>query len=338
MLDDSHLRSATLTDILVVAPSSPSLDELLAYVESCAPALVGCDEVEVRPGQRATGGPGDHAGPVQGHVRSHSVVCDGEPWGELRLTYLQGPPGRAEVRRGRLLAAVLGVALLSVRAEQDASSATVREPAATDVDTGRAGPDDLVDVVLHCAEVLDLMPDATTRARLALVTSRVAAAVGASSWCVEVAHHGRLHDVARAGEPTGAEGDGVGGTTGSRRSLLSSDHPARMRASEGGVFRADRRTGDDAERRALVEGGHEAVVGAGGYDLDGRSWVVAVFADCGRRLEGTPAVLLSLVLAALSFPREAVVPRPVEPSVRAILDWPAAGDGGAGIPGIGEAG
>ena len=64
-----------------------------------------------------------------------------------------------------------------------------------------------------------------------------------------------------------------------------SDFPARRLAGEGGAFFADQWTGDDAERCALLEAGHAAVVGSGGYDLDGRSWVVAVFADASARLD-----------------------------------------------------
>jgi hypothetical protein len=333
VLDDPHLSSATLTDILVLARSEPSYDELIDYVVSCAPALVGCDDVEVRPAHHVLPPDGDTGGPLGGHVLSHPVVCGDVPWGELRLTYLEGPAGLGEIRRGRLLAEVLGAALLSARVEGGPSARAGRTPAGSGAVPERPHPDDLVDLVLDCAEALDLMADASTRARLALVATRVAGAVGATSWCVAVAHHGRLYDVACAGRAGGSDdGLGAGG------SVVLTDVPARMRASEGGAFYADRDTGDDAERRALVEDDHEAVVGAGGYDLDGRSWVVEVFADSGSRLEQLPPVLFSLVLAALSFPREAVVPRPVEPAVRAVLDGSGAGYQGAPVRGIGEAG
>lgn len=337
MLDDPHLSSATLTDILVLARSEPTHDELLEYFVSCVPALVGCDEVEVRPAHRVTrGSDDDHGGPPEGHVHSHPVVCGDVPWGELRLTYLQGPPGLGEIRRGRLLAEILGAALLSARVGPGPSTRTAREPAASGTGAGHPHPDDLVDLVLDCAEALDLMADASTRARLALVATRVAAAVGATTWCVGLAHHGRLYDVACAGRP-GRVDDGLG-ATGSVGSVVLTGFPARMRASEGGAYYADLGAGDEAERRALVDDGHEAVVGAGGYDLDGRSWVVEVFGDSGSRLEQVAPVLFSLVLAALSFPREAVVPRPVEPAVRGVLDGSGAGYQGAEVRGIGEAG
>ena len=337
MLEDTHLSSATLTDILVLARSSPSHDELLDHFVSCVPELVGCDEVEVRPAHAFSDEPDDHAEQAEGHVSCHPVVCDGAVWGELRLTYLEGPPGLREIRRGRLLAEVLGVALLSARGHQG-GSARVREPGAPGTPTGHPDPDDLVDVVLGCAEALDLMADASTRARLALVATRVAATVGATAWSVGVAHRGRLYDVASAGAPSGADGGAVVTGAGARGSVPLSDFPSRMRACEGAAFHADRRTGDDAERRALAEGGHESVIGAGGYDLDGRSWLVEVFADSGARLEQVTPVLLSLVMAALSFPREAVVPRPMEASLRAILDDSGAGYQGSGVRGIGEAG
>jgi hypothetical protein len=337
VLDDPHPSSATLTDILVLARSSPSHDELLGYFVSCVPELVGCDEVEVRPAHSLADGPDDDAEQAEGHVSCHPVVCDGTVWGELRLTYLEGPPGLGEVRRGRLLAEVLGVALLSARSHQGVSS-RVREPGAPGTPTGHPDPDDLVEVVLDCAEALDLMADASTRARLALVATRVSAVVGATSWSVGVVHRGTLYDVARAGAPSGGDGSALGDGTGSGDPVPLADFPARMRASEGAAYHADRSTGGDAERRALVDDGHEAVVGAGGYDLDGRAWLVEVFADSGPRLEHVTPVLLSLVMAALSFPREAVVPRPVEASLSAILDESGAGYQGSAVRGIGEAG
>jgi hypothetical protein len=150
-----------------------------------------------------------------------------------------------------------------------------------------------------------------------------------------VAHHGRLHDVACAGRPSGTDDGGADGTLGS---VLLTDFPARMRASEGGAFYADRGRGEESERRVLVEEDLHAVVGAGGFDLDGRAWVVEVYAGPGPRLEQVPPLLFSLVLAALSFPREAVVPRPLEPAVRAVLDGSGAGFPGVAVRGIGEAG
>ena len=47
-----------------------------------------------------------------------------------------------------------------------------------------------------------------------------------------------------------------------------------------------------------------------------------MFADASSRLEHVTAVLTALAQAALCFPREAVVPRPVEPWVRAVFTRP----------------
>ena len=177
----------------------------------------------------------------------------------------------------------------------------------------------MVALVLDCVEDLDRMSEASTRARMALVARRLTLTVGAATWSVGVAHGGLLHDVSGppVSEHLGATSRGA--VLHATSSVPLARFPSRFRASEGGAFYADRCTGDEAERGELVARGHSAVVGAGGYDLDGRSWVVMVFADDARRLEHAMPVLTALVLAALSFPREAVVPRPEEDCVRAVL-------------------
>ena len=69
-------------------------------------------------------------------------------------------------------------------------------------------------LVVDSAEALDRMPEATTRARLALVASRLAAVVGTASWFVGVAHEGRLYDVSCGGgsgaDDATADGAGTG--------------------------------------------------------------------------------------------------------------------------------
>ncbi len=318
MLDDAYICAAALLDILVFARSSPSVDDLLAVFTPHALSVLDADKVEVRRGEAGACAPDALSGSARVYVSCHPVSCGSTPWGELHLTYLDGPLALSEIERGRLLAEVLGAALASAGADVAGAAAAHRNAAALDVGAAYPDPDEMTALVIDSADLLDEMPAATTRARLTLVASRLADVVGSASWFVGVAHEGRLYDVTYDDEWT----DPVGGAEAPPGSVRLADYPARRRASEGGAFYADQWSGDDAERCALLSRGHAAVVGSGGYDLDGRSWVVAVFADASARLEHVTAVLTALVQAALCFPREAVVPRPVEPWVRAVFSRP----------------
>lgn len=336
MLDDVQIGVAALLDILVLARSGPSVDDLLAVFTDRAATELGCDTVEVRPGMPGTCAPDALDGPEHVFVSCHPVSCGLAPWGELHLTYQDGPLDSLEIGRGRVLAEVLGAALASAGADRSGAAAAARDAAALDLRPGSPHTDEMTALVLDSADTLDAMPGASTRARLALVASRLAAAVGGATWFVGAAHDGRLFDLTRDGESVA--GDATARADALTGSVALSDYPARWRASEGGAFYADQWTGDDAERHALVQAGHAAVAGAGGYDLDGRSWVVAVSADTSARLEHFTAVLAALVQAALSFPREAVVPRPMEPWVRAVFSYPRVAFPGMGEHGIGAAG
>ena len=318
MPDDLFVCAAALLDILVFARSGPSIEALIAFFTPHALRVLDCDKVEVRPGEPGGCAPDALDGSARGYVSCHPVSCGSAAWGELHLTYLDGPLALSELERGRLLAEVLGAALASAGAVGAATGR--RDAAALDVGAAYPDPDEMTALVLDSADMLDRMPAASTRARLALVASRLAAVVGSASWFVGVTHEGTLYDVTCEGSVAAdATAHGAGAPV---WSVSLTDYPARRRASEGRAFYADQWSGDDAERCALLEAGHTAVVGAGGYDLDGRSWVVAVFADASSRLEHVTAVLTALVQAALSFPREAVVPRPMEPWVRAIITCP----------------
>lgn len=334
MLDDLHLTAGTLADILVFARSSPSLDELLVFFTAGASMVVHADEIEVRQGEPGPGAPDAHDRAGRAHVSRHPVWCGPAEWGELRLTYVDAAPTVREVNAGRLLAELLGAALVTAGVETGAPAVTVRHPAVTD-EVGRTAPEDLVALVLHCAEALDLMTEASTRARLAVVVGRLAEGVGATSWSVGLRHDRMLYEVACAGDRV-ADDVRLGGSEHAAECELT-DFPARLRASEGGGFYADRGTGDTAERRALGVD-DAAVIGAGGYDLDGRSWVVTVRSSSAGRLEPVTPVLFALVLAALSFPREAAVPRPQDPWMREILARSRRGDPEDEVRGIGAAG
>lgn len=326
MPSDPHLTVGTLAEVLAFSRTHPSLDALLVFFTACSSTVVHADEIEVHHGER---GPASRVSATGGraHVSRYPVRCGHVEWGELRLVYYDAAPALLEAGWGGLLAEVLGAALVNAgleTVEQQSRGPESEHPVPADpvpspgeVDVRRPDPDDLVALVLHCAEALDLMPDASTRARLTLVVSRLADAVGATSWSVGLRHGGRLYDVARAGGQNASD-EPLAGSVRAPGELELADFPARLRASAGGGFYADRSTGDRAEWLALG-GGDAAVIGAGGYDPDGRSWVVTVRSTSGTGLEHVTPVLFGLVLAALSFPREASVPRPEEPWVHQVL-------------------
>ena len=335
MLDDPYLAAGTLADVLVFARSCPSLEELLVFYTAGASTLVQADEIEVRQGDPAWSAADVHDRAGRAHLSRHPVSCGRTPWGELRLTYVDAAPTLGEVDRGRLLAEVLGAALVTAGVGAGAPAVAACHPAATGIDVERPGPDDMVALVLDCAEALDLMADASTRARLAAVVGRLAEAVGATSWSVGLRHERWLYDVGCAGVPVATEGR-FGGSA-PEGGMELADFPARLRASEGGGFYADRSTGDAAERKAL-KADDAAVIGAGWFDLDGRSWVVTVRSASAARLEHVTPVLFAVVMAALSFPREAVVPRPLDPWMRQILTSVRRGPSDQEVRGIGAAG
>jgi hypothetical protein len=311
---DPHLRVGDLAEVLVLSRSHPPLDALLSCFIACSSTLVHADELEVHRREPAP------ASPVvdedeRGHVSRHPVRCGQAEWGELRLVYHDAAPALLDAGWGPLLAEVLGAALVNAGLETAVQQAPARDA------------DDLVDLVLHCAEALDLMTDASTRARLALVVGRLADAVGATSWSVGLRHGRRLYDVAGACRLDVSDGP-LADSAVTPGELDLDDFPARLRASAGGGFYADRSTGDRAERLALC-GVDAAVIGAGGYDPDGRSWVVTVRSTGASGLRHVTPVLFALVLAALSFPREAAVPRPEEPWVHHVLTRSVPGHPGA---------
>ena len=182
--------------------------------------------------------------------------------------------------------------------------------------TPEVPPDELVALVMSCATTLDGMPEASTSARLALVADRLAAVVHAPTWAVSLAHGDQLFEVSAGWSTDPGPGEPGAGPTAS----TTTGFDARLRATDGGAFHADESAGDPAARRELARRGLRAVMGAGGYDQDGRAWLVEVFADDGTaRLDTVTPVLTAIVQAALCFPRDALVPRPVDPAVRAIL-------------------
>ena len=332
--EDLHLTAGTLADILVLARSGPSLDELLVHFTGAASTVVRADEIEVRQWEPGPGVSDVRDHPGRGYVSRHPVSRGRACWGELRFTYVDEAPALLEVDVERLLAEVLGAALVTAGVEPGALAVAARHPVGADVEVLRPDPQAIVALVLHCAEALDLMAEASTRARLAMVAGRLAEAVGATGWSVGLRHGHRLYEVACAGDPAATDMR-LGGSEHTARWELA-DFPARLRASEGGGYFADRRTGDAAEREDLGAD-DAALIGAGGYDLDGRSWVVTVRSSSAARLEPVTPVLIGLVLAALSFPREAEVPRPQDPWMRRILAR-SSNDPEDEVRAIGEAG
>ena len=317
MLDDLHLTAGTLADMLVFARSSPSLDELLVFFTAGASSVVHADEIEVRQGEPGPGAPDVHDRAGRAHVSRHPVSCGPAEWGELRLTYVDAAPTVGEVNAGRLLAEVLGAALVTAGVETGAPAvACGTRPCRTSRSgapiPGRHGG-------TRPALCRGARPDGgrvdprSTRRRRRVGWRRRWVPRPGPWGCGTTACCTRWR---RAGDPVAADVRLGGSDHAAGRELA--DFPARLRASEGGGFYADRGTGDTAERRALGVD-DAAVIGAGGYDLDGRSWVVTVRSSSAARLEPVTAVLFALVLAALSFPREAVVPRPQDPWMREIL-------------------
>ncbi len=328
MLDDPDLTVATLTDLLAFSRTRPSLDELLVFFTARASTVVSADEIEVHHGETVATTPVAADGTRAAHVSRHPVLCGHTPWGELRLIYHGAVPALIEPSWGRLLAEVLGAALVTAGLETAKRKSDL--PVA---DVRRPDPDDLVALVLHCAEALDLMADASTRERLAVIADRLAGAVGARSWSVWLRHGRKLYDMAS----DGATDEPFAGSATATGALVLDEFPARLRASAGGGFYADRSTGDRAERRALG-GADVAITGAGGYDPDGRSWVVTLRSGSASGLEDVTPVLFALVLSALSFPREAAVPRPEEPWVHRVLTGAGRGHPGEDGAEVDEAG
>ena len=199
MLDDVFISAAALFDILAFARSGPSLDALIARFTRQALTELGCEAVEVRPGQPGTCTPNALDGSTKVYVSCHPVSCGSAVWGELHLTYLDGPLALSELERGHLLAEVLGAALASAGADVAGAATARRDAAALEVGAAYPDPDEMTALVVDSAEALDRMSEATTRARLAVVVSRLAAVVGTASWFVGVAHEGRLYDVSCGG-------------------------------------------------------------------------------------------------------------------------------------------
>jgi hypothetical protein len=304
-----------LTETMAFARSGKSPEDVVALFTARAVSLAGGARLDVRPA--ASGDPAAGA-TVPGDVVHAPVFSGPARWGELVISHGDGPVGVEGQEVARALAEVLGAALTVATAARVAPTAPPEPASFAGVPRG-AGQEDLVDLVLGCLEELDGMPDASTRDRLTVVALRLAAAVEASEWSVGLCHAGRLHDVSYDVPAPSFVTDAPGGAPARTASVPVAGFPARLRASEGGAFYADRGAGDEAERGQLAVRGHAAVIGAGGYDLDGRSWVVDVYTDEGAALDHVTPTLAALVMAALCFPREAVVPRPEEPVVRAVL-------------------
>lgn len=346
--DDSELTTG-LTEILSVARSGVPLDDVMALFLSRTVEFLGADAAHVRPFA-----PVGHCGwrlhlepalSAEGDARSarFDVPFGLHTWGELRVTRMGRPFENGDADRGRLLAEVLGTLMKTLDAGVPSLYSSSNQPpgaphgAVELPGAAEPRPDDLVSMVISCAAELDRMPEASTSARLALVADLLADVVGASTWCVSLAHDDRLFTVSTPWTP-GETGDehGSAQTCG----VPLAECPERQWAVDGGAYYyADQLAGDRASRRALPLGGHVAVIGAGGYDQDGRSWLVEVFADfTTRRLELVTPVLAAVVQSALCFPRDAIVPRPVDPAVWAILHrprWLAEGGANSGLDSAG---
>ncbi|HSO63690.1 MAG TPA: hypothetical protein VLQ78_01205 [Ornithinibacter sp.] len=217
--------SDVLIEILAFARSGPPVEELLSYFTTRALTVVS-GTVVVRPLRHAPRPPLT-AGAGPGNAKAFPVSCGRVPWGELQLTDDDGPVADGDAHRGHLLAEVLGAALA---ADAEAGAPAARDPHTTAFlsSAGNPGDDDMVELVLGCVEDLDRMPDASTRARLALVVGRVADVVGAPAWSVGLSHHGWLHDVSGAPGPDGAVIDDPAAATGP---VPIARFPARRRAS-----------------------------------------------------------------------------------------------------------
>ena len=111
--------------------------------------------------------------------------------------------------------------------------------------------------------------------------------MGTASWFVGVAHEGTLYDVTCEGSVAAdATAHGADAPAGSVSLRLPGAAP---RERGQGLLR---RPVERRRRRAAARCWRPATPrssGQGAYDLDGRSWVVAVFADASARLEHVTA-------------------------------------------------
>jgi hypothetical protein len=345
--DDAYICAAALLDILVFARSSPAVEDLLAFFVPHALSVLDCDKVEVRRGGAGECAPDAVSGSERVHVSCHPVSCGSAVWGELHLTYRDGPLAVGEVERGRVLAEVLGAALASAGADAAGAARAYRDAAALDVGAAYPDADQMTALVLDSAEALDRMPAASTRARLTSWRVRLAAVrrhASPGSW-----RHARGQVVRRdlrrgvRSPPTLVDGP-PGRSMAPPGRCGYSDYPALRRASEGGPSTADQWCGDDTEALRAAGGRPRGGRRVRGVHLDGRSMGGprgdSQDRGCTASSTSPPSCPPSSRRRSASRAR-AVVPRPMVPWVRPsssneLPRGPARGPVAAGIGAVGE--
>lgn len=175
-----------------------------------------------------------------------------------------------------------------------------------------ASSDRLVALVAEVLNELDAMVDSPVGDRLALVAARFCVLMSAAAWQVSQVCRGVARSVQLEIERSPSRSEDQSPLFG-RIDFPIERRPAMARSAEGWAFHADLTRGDAAERLSLAVNGYGSVVCAGGYDPDARQWMVELFGDersaVNDALAGT---LLSLVQAALSFPRALATPLPTD--------------------------
>ena len=154
-----------------VRPFRPVRRGPVGVLHPHALSVLDADKVEVRRGEPGACAPDALDGSARVYVSCHPVSCGSAAWGELHLTYLDGPLALSEIERGRLLAEVLGAALASAGADVAGAATARRDAAALDVGAAYPDPDEMT-------SSSSTVPRRSTgcralaRARLDLVASR----------------------------------------------------------------------------------------------------------------------------------------------------------------------
>ena len=185
-------------------------------------------------------------------------------------------------------------------------------PTRSRVGEGRRTPSDyrqLSDVVTRL--LTELHADAgDTGPRLARVATTVCEAVNGAAWWVSEAVGDTIVDRYCGSPREPAARDGQWSPTElNPRGYPLQDYPASEEAMRGRSFVVDALTGDDAERRFLIQTGFRSMVAAGGAGPEGRRWLVEVFGDAlSPELHQAEALLLTLTSIALHCGAAALPP------------------------------
>ena len=144
--------------------------------------------------------------------------------------------------------------------------------------------------------------------RLARVAATVCEAFGGAAWWVSEAVGDTIVDRYCGSPRDEAARDGQWSPTElNPRGYPLAEYPATKEALQGLSFFVDSLTGDDSERRFLIQTGFRSLIAAGGSGPDGSRWLVEVFGDAlTPDLHAAEALLLALMSYALQLEPAAV--------------------------------